>query len=108
MEAGSRTINWAAFHVSGEHHGPNEFVVDWIQDMNTPFFSFNVAVPMRVHWLLRKDSQGKERVYRYFEEWWFNKQLNQETTLGPLGMVHEQLRWWTGRFLVEVIKAGYL
>ncbi len=60
-----------------EYHGPHE--VDWTLT-TTPSFMPSVPIPlrMRTHILL-------ELVFRIYEEWNGNKQLNEKSTFGPLG-----------------------
>ncbi len=109
MEWTNRGVNWVVYHIKGEHHGPNLIVMDWVQDMNLPYLpSVNFPIPMRTNLLLRKEKDGKEKIVRYFEEWWGNKQLNRETTFPLLGQVHENLRYFTGQFLQLLISKKIL
>ena len=83
--------------------------MDWTQELmiSSPVRML-LPIPMRSNFLLRKDSSGRERIYRFYEEWWGNPQLNRHTTFAPLGMAHEQLRWFHGQLLAAAVRAGII
>ncbi len=101
-------MHWVTYPVKGEHHGPNHIVLDWTQEMMTSYLPWVVRVPMRTNLLLRREGGGKEKVYRYYEEWWGNRQLNRETTFPALGVLHERLRYFTGQLLASAVRAGLI
>jgi hypothetical protein len=89
--------------MKGTHHGTDRFILEWDQIMDFYNFPWTMPVPMRVTVFLRKDKEGVERIYRYQEEWWNNVQLNRETTFMPIGVLHENLRRFTGILLHKIV-----
>ncbi len=109
LEWGERIGEKVEFEILGEHHGENEILMEWVQAMKIKNVPWLLPVPMRVHmYLTKKGSDGKQKIHRYEEEWWFNQQLNQRTTLPPLGWLHENLRRYTGMLLEGALRNGLL
>ena len=95
------------FEVGGIYHAPDRTVIEWVQIMDFWNVPWTAAVPMRIHVHMRPDRAGRERISRYEEEWWLNKQLNSDTTFAPLGWLHESLRRWTGLTLAAAFRAYF-
>jgi len=102
-----------AFEVHSEHHGPHEIVMDWTMTVKTSLFpTYPLSLRMRSHILLEppgKKGEKKEKIFRIFEEWNGNTQLNEQTTLIPVvGKMHRLLRQYTGAAGAWAVKNGYM
>ncbi len=109
LTAASKMVKNLEYDVHGEHHGPHEVVMDWTLT-TTPSFLPSMPIPlrMRTHILLEPPTQvgGQERVFRIYEEWNGNKQLNEKSTFGPLGKVHQRLRRFNGYLASSIMDWG--
>ncbi len=111
LSAASRIVKDLSYDVHGEHHGPHEIVMDWTMTFTTTYLpSYPMSLRMRSRILLEPPSRagGQERIFRIYEEWNGNKQLNEKTTFGPLGRVHQRLRRFTGYLAASAVTKGYL
>ena len=100
-----------SYEVHGEHHGPHEVVMDWTITMTMRTFpSYPFSLRMRTHILLEPPSRagGQEKIFRIYEEWNGNKQLNEKTTFGPLGKVHQKLRRFSGYLAAAAVEKEYM
>lgn len=92
-----RYLTNGEFVVHSEHHAPHEIVMDWTMTLTTTWApTFPLSLRMRTHIMLEPSSNNKEKIFRVFEEWNGNKQLNEKTTLPLLGKIHRALRRFVG------------
>ena len=57
---------------------------------------------VRAHYLLDEDSEGPERLSRYYEELNGNRLLDENSTFAPLGKMHSKMRVLFGRIGVTL------
>ena len=57
---------------------------------------------VRAHYLLDNDSNGPERLSRYYEELNGNRLLDENSTFAPLGRMHSKLRELFGNIGVSL------
>ena len=105
FDCAGRHIKEIEFDVKDVKHGKNEIVLDWSMNIYLNILpNYPLFMPMRSHLMLDK----KEKVWRMYEEWKGNKQLNEETTISILGKVHEKLRRFVGYLGAETIRRGWI
>lgn len=112
LASAGRLVQDLKYDVHSEKHGPHEIVLDWTLTTTTRWAP-NTPLPlrMRTHLLLEPPPQpgGRERLFRLFEEWNGNRQLNEKTTWpSALGRVHQRLRRFTGYMAASAVRAGYM
>jgi len=97
-----KTIDSVEADVRGEHHGPNEVVLDLTFNMKLDFFGMKVgplSLAMRQHIMLEPAAKagGPEKIFSVREDWGGNVIMNEDNSqFKPLGRVHKMLRRFVG------------
>ena len=86
-----------------------QIVMDWTMTLRLfNLEQFPLPIRMRSHILLEPPTKagGAEKIFRIYEEWNGNAQLNEKTTAVPqVGRLHSRLRRFHGWLGAESVKA---
>ena len=97
------------YDIRGEHHAPNQIVLDMTMNMKLDFFGLPVPVslPMRQNLMLEPAAKpgGQEKVFAIWEDWGSNPLLTEKTaTVKQVGAAHKAVRNGFGAMGLELFK----
>ena len=98
------------YDIRGEHHGPNEIVLDMTMSFVMNVYGTKVgpiSLPMRQRIMLEPASKpgAQEKIFAIREDWGGNVVISEESAaFKPLGRVHKMLRRFMGFLGVKAVE----